>query len=314
MLYLMRVGFLSFCVRVIQIFQPPRGAVGVSRFMSAALFLCLFLGSYGFYGQNEARAAQIELYNYHNSPPFVTGPSSGLTHDLVAYLNRQGQGRFIFNLTHLPRKRLDRLLSTNQEAVVLWVAPDWFDENLDNRFDWTRPIMIDGNVFLSSTKNPIEVETIYSLKHLLLGGILGYRYDDLDRQVRNGFLRRTNAMDERALIRLVAHGRIDVGIMAQSTARYLVRENGVENLVYFGAKNHSIYARRLLLSGHPPRVQRFLDKVIGQMGQDPEWIAVMGRYNLQPSFFCLPVQGCQNVNVEDKLLLETEISIQEAKS
>ena len=62
-------------------------------------------------GSSVAQAAEeITLYTYHNHPPFITQPGVGLSHDLVALLNRKADGAFHFSLKVVPRARLNAML------------------------------------------------------------------------------------------------------------------------------------------------------------------------------------------------------------
>ncbi|WP_120497302.1 ABC transporter substrate-binding protein [Kiloniella sp. EL199] len=230
-----------------------------------------------------SKVTTVEVYNYHKTPPFVIGPEQGLSYDLVMYLNRKGAGRYHFVLTHLPKKRLERELELGRKVIVPWASAEAFQGTYAYRYRWTSSLMNDGNVFVSARNNPIEIDDPSSLNDKLVAGLLGYRYRGVDEGVRRGTVKRTNVPDERALLRLVSHHRVDVGIVSQSSARYLIKETGLEDQIHLGEKKQSIYARQILINGYMPKLKEFLNEVVIAMKRDPEWIAIMEKYHLVPS-------------------------------
>ncbi|KLN61653.1 hypothetical protein WH96_04760 [Kiloniella spongiae] len=226
------------------------------------------------------RARTVDVYNYHKTPPFVIGPEQGLSYDLVEYLNRKGAGRYHFVLTHLPKKRLERELESGRKVIVPWASTQTFQGTYSYRYRWTSALMTDGNVFVSASNYPVEVSDLSSLTNKLVAGLLGYRYRGVDEGVRRGTVKRTNVPDERALLRLVSHHRVDVGIMSQSSARYLIKEIGLEDQIHLGERKQSIYARQILINGYMPMLKKFLDKIVISMKRDPEWITIMAKYHL----------------------------------
>ncbi|WP_085899571.1 substrate-binding periplasmic protein [Kiloniella majae] len=231
----------------------------------------------------EARVTTVNVYNYHKTPPFVIGPQRGLSYDLVTYLNRKGVGRYHFVLTHLPKKRLERELELGRKVIVPWASTQEFQGPYSYRYRWTDPLMNDENVFISASNNPVEVSDLSSLDDKLIGGLLGYRYRGVDEGVRRGRLKRTNVPDERALLRLVSHHRVDVGILSQSSARYLIKEIGLEDQIHLGERKQSIFARQILINGYMPRLKKFLNDVVVSMKRDAEWVAIMAKYHLVSS-------------------------------
>ncbi len=251
---------------------------GFLRIINVSLLIGTILG----FTTNQSRASEYQVYTYHNIPPFVTGSNAGLSYDLLKYFNQHGEGRYSFKLNIVPHKRLDALLKTNSDIIVPWASPDWFGESARTKYAWTAPLMSDGNVYISLKQQPIDVKSTSDLQGLVLGGVLGHHYSNLDEEVALGSFSRMNATNERSLIRMVAGGRVEVGIIAESAARYLVWEEKLEGRIYFSANNHSVYVRRIMLSGYLPRVHTFLDTIITQMSADPEWLAIMSSYQLPP--------------------------------
>ncbi len=225
----------------------------------------------------------VEVYNYHKAPPFVIGPEQGLSYDLVRYLNRKGAGQYHFVLTHLPKKRLERELELGRQVIVPWASAEAFQGTYAYRYRWTNSLMNDGNVYISARNNPVEISDLSNLNNKLVGGLLGYRYRGVDEGVRRGTVKRTNVPDERALLRLVSHHRVDVGIVSQSSARYLIKEIGLEDQIHLGERKQSIYARQILINGYMPRLKEFLNEVVITMKKDPEWVAIMAKYHLVSS-------------------------------
>ncbi|KLN62017.1 hypothetical protein WH96_00245 [Kiloniella spongiae] len=225
-------------------------------------------------------ATEYQIYSYHNVPPFIVGENKGLSHDLVNYLNKHGAKKFQFKLSILPRKRLDNLLKANSDIIIPWVSPDWFGPDAKSRFEWTTPLISDGNVYFSRKDRSIEVKSMGDLEDLLLGGVLGHRYARIDNEVAKGSFSRMNAPHERNLIKMLVGKRVDIGIMAESSARYLVWEENLSEEIHFSTYKHSIFLRRFLISGYLPQAREFLDSMILKMKDDPEWNAIKSRYQL----------------------------------
>ena len=242
------------------------------------LFAAFIFSALVLFFSKPSLAAEYDLYSYHNVPPFITSPTTGLSYDLVEYLNNKGEGRYRFKLNIVPRKRLDNILKENDAIIVPWVSPDWFGKDARSRYDWTAPIISDGNVYMSLSERAIEIANLNDLQGMVLGGVLGHRYSGLDDEVAKGAFTRINATNEQNLIRMIAGGRADIGVMAESAARYLVWEEGLVDKIYLASNKHSVFARRLLLSGTPSDLHLFLDGVITGMRSDPKWSTTIARY------------------------------------
>ncbi|KKJ75980.1 hypothetical protein WH95_15585 [Kiloniella litopenaei] len=225
-------------------------------------------------------AAEYNIYSYHNTPPFIIRDGEGLSYDLVRYLNKYGDNRFQFKLSVLPRKRLDILLKANRDMIVPWVSPEWFGMGSRSRYLWTPSLLSDANIYFSRKSDSIDIKKMKDLETLILGGVLGHQYSDIDREIEKGRLTRTNAPRERNLIKMLIGKRIDIAIMEESSARYLVRAEKLEQDIYFSPHKHSRFQRHLLINGYLPDVHQFLNETILQMAADPEWIAIKSRYEL----------------------------------
>jgi len=69
-------------------------------------------------------AEPVAVWAYQPSPPFASGQNPGLSEALVQLLNEHptNQDRYDFQLTQLPRKRLDARLEDKEPGILLWAT------------------------------------------------------------------------------------------------------------------------------------------------------------------------------------------------
>lgn len=141
----------------------------LNRYFKIMLLLTV-VGSSFLFLSSKAQAIEIELYSYHDFPPFVTGDAAGLTYDLADYLAQKSNQKYQFKVRIYPRKRLDSLLNTNSDLIVPWVSPAWFGENADTKFKWSSAMLSDGNSYISPISAPLDILDRSFLYGRVLGG------------------------------------------------------------------------------------------------------------------------------------------------
>ncbi len=135
---------------------------------------------------------RVEVWTYHLSPPFKLDGNQGLSHDFVKLLNSDpgNRGRFRFELTPLPRERVDLELERKRPGVLLWATPGFFSAAQANSGRWSRPLMMDQQVFVSLPDAPFDYNGPGTLHGLVLGGVAGHRYRALSADIERGKITR----------------------------------------------------------------------------------------------------------------------------
>ncbi len=246
---------------------------------------------------SQAASETINVYSYHNHPPFVTSPGRGLTHDLVKLLNHQAQGRFRFQLRIVPRRRLNALLNPwisgrcpsktelcRTQWLVPWVNPQWgFGPDPQRRYDW-RAILEDANSIISLRAQPVDYEGPESLDGLRFGGIGGHRYVGIDERVAQGKIQRIDGNLERNNLIKLMQGRLDAILLPRSTIGYLLHRDPALDQhrarFYIAPTPHQSYTRYLMI----PQGHQALARFIHQLRLDGDhWRAALKAVGLSAS-------------------------------
>ena len=144
-------------------------------------FLLLFFIS----TQLSAKIKRVDIYTYHDMPPYVINLQKETGLDFVKLLNQMNSS-YSFNLIFIPRKRLDYRLAQNKlDGIVIGVNPKWFKDANQTHYSWSASIMQDKDVFVSLSAKPVKVSKFSDLTDLRVGGIRGFRYLSIDELVHN---------------------------------------------------------------------------------------------------------------------------------
>ena len=104
----------------------------------------------------------------------MTGEQTGLSRDLVKYLNEKLGGEPRLELWLVNRARLALEMSDpGFDGLVAWVNPAWVGDPQRELYLWTFPIMRDTNELISSVARPVIYRGPDSLKGMTFGGIEG---------------------------------------------------------------------------------------------------------------------------------------------
>lgn len=240
-------------------------------FAWSILLLGLLLGSGGAYA-----AETIHVYTYHLHPPFVIDSGGGQSYELTAQLQAAANGRFDFQVSKVPRGRLNMLLENwidgscakgkkggcDDNWILLWVNPKWgFGPDPDAYFHWVK-INDDSNSIISLQSAPVLYERPDSLSGLKFGGISGHRYVGVDELVASGRITRLDGSNERDNILKLYKKRIDVILLPTSTIRYFMRFDpfipGFADQLFVAEKKHQEFTRNIML----PKSRNDLFKLI----------------------------------------------------
>lgn len=204
----------------------------------------------------------VTVYSYHNHPPFVTGPDSGYTFDLVRQLNREADGKVHFKVSIVPRSRLNHYLKAwisgkcpdvgcKQSWIVPWVNPKWgFIKGGRDNYLW-RELFTDSNVIVSRREDRFEYTGPESLKGRALATMRGHRYVAIDDLVKTGDINRIDGNYERDNIIKLLRDRVDATLLPASTVNYYFEHDAeIQEQVSklkVAEKHHRVYTRFVMM-------------------------------------------------------------------
>ncbi|OED47916.1 hypothetical protein AB838_15025 [Rhodobacteraceae bacterium (ex Bugula neritina AB1)] len=225
-------------------------------------------------------AESVQLWSYHNFPPFVTDLTAeqGLTFDLAAELTRRSAGKFIFEVTVLPRFRLNEFLSQDLPGLVPWVNPIWFADRDQTRYLWSRQIMQDRNSVISPAGSPVDYSGPESLDGMVLAAVQGHRYSGVQDLIEQGRVTRTDLRSEKSLVQFVAAGRGSVAILATSALDYYLQDADLQEQLAVSRRPHATYHRHIMTQKDLPHVHAFVESVMDELMQSGAWQDTLQEY------------------------------------
>jgi polar amino acid transport system substrate-binding protein len=242
----------------------------------------------------QARAVEhIKAHIYYTSAPFVTDVATrtGLALDLVNYLNRALAGKYELELSVVPRARLAVLLEQGDAGVVLFVPSVIFGGIDGGQYLWSGPLFLDRQELVSRQTKPVEFAGPPSLYNVRMGGVLGHSYPMLDAEIATGQIQVHRNMSEAALLKMLRYGRLDVVTLSRSSLRYYQNaEPALKKAFYVSRASLGEYSRHLIFQANMKRQRDDFDAVVGKMGADPAWRAILGKYGLLPAACGLPAE------------------------
>ncbi|WP_372626882.1 substrate-binding periplasmic protein [Arsukibacterium sp.] len=231
---------------------------------------------------------EVLLLTYHFKAPYIVDANQqqGLYFDLANYLNRYSK-QFSFRTEFMPRRRIDAMLQQSFGHVVIGVQPVWFKQ-LGDKVQFTQGILQENDIFVSLATNPFIKNDLNNVSGKTFIGVQGYRYIGLEQAEKNSSLIRFDTLHEENVLDMLRLGRGDFTVISQSTLHYKIRHGGENPALYYVAeKPHEHIIRRLMYSSNAPHLGAELNSIISQMKNDPAWLAVLEKYNLDPSFIPL---------------------------
>ena len=230
-----------------------------------------------------AHGETLRLYDYHQHPPFMTGEQTGLSRDLVKYLNEKLGGEPRLELWLVNRARLALEMSDpGFDGLVAWVNPAWVGDPQRERYLWTFPVMRDTNELVSNIDKPVTYRGPDSLKGLVFGGVEGYRYQGIDDAAGRGELVRQDAKKVKTNLELLVRGRIDVTLVSGSSLGFFIDAQHYQGKLFISPFPQSSYTRHILLPKSRPELHATLNDIAEQMDRDPRWHKVLESYRGTP--------------------------------
>ncbi|MBK3866963.1 PAAT family amino acid ABC transporter substrate-binding protein [Pseudomonas stutzeri] len=228
-------------------------------------------------------AEPVAVWNYQPSPPFASEQTQGLSEALVQLLNEHptNQGRYDFQLSQLPRKRLDARLAANEPGVLLWASPEFFPQRLTARASWTHPLLCDIEDVVSRRADPVDYEGPDSLHGMRVGGILGYRYNNLQGDIDKGLIQREDVHNDLQNLNKLLAKRVDVVLIARSARLFYSLTEIPDAPLHVSPAPLYVFDRHLLMTGSlPAEAKQFMQQLIADLPYSARWQTLLRRYGL----------------------------------
>lgn len=223
----------------------------------------------------------VEAWSYYNDPPFYIQQDSGFAHDFIELLNRECSGEYSFHLKLLPRKRIDQFLLEGRAGIVLFVSWIWMNDPDQSKYLWS-PILLHGsNDVVSSMSMRIEYDgTDSSLYGLRLGGVLGHRYEELDKACSEGLIIRSDTKSQEQSLKKVILNRIDVTILPRSILDYYEAELELEGKIYRSQIPLGEFTRHILVTPDLQDVHEKVSEIVSELDSNEQWHQLLKKYHL----------------------------------
>lgn len=224
---------------------------------------------------------KIRVWNYYEVSPFTMNGRGGLAEDFVKLLNKEGKGKFHFQLETIPRARLNLYLSKNLQGIVLFVNWAWMGKESKKKYLWTPSILTDHNEIISSMENKIFYEGPDSLNGLKFGAVRGRKYKNLETKFAVGEIHRYDINKENQVLGMILHQRVHVTSQPHTIAVSLIRKMGLENKIFFSPKPLFSFSRHIMITKELPIAHSFLSHFALNLDSNEEWKQIMKKYGLE---------------------------------
>ncbi len=225
----------------------------------------------------------ITAWTYYRFPPFLTEEHKGFSYDFIDLLNRYARGKYKFQLSFYPRKRLDALLASGKQGIVLFVHWSWMKDKIKNKYLWGPPIVLDRNEIISRIDKKIDFDgTPESLYGLTFGAVFGRHYKGLMGAMENKFILRENVATHDKNLTKILLGRVHVTTMPASMLEYFINNMELKGKLYKSLIPLSSYTRHIMATQGLQAEHEFLSQFVLSLSSNPEWKEIRTKYNLLP--------------------------------
>lgn len=225
-------------------------------------------------------ADPVPLYSYNTPPPFNPKLEDNLSDYLAQWFSQASTATDKFVAVHLPRKRLDHLVSGKAwRGAVLWANPLWFDDSGKSKYLWSDPVVADHNLVLSHKNRPVEYTAPASLQGLKLGGILGHVYTEFNSMLKDGSLSRDDAISYQQNLAKLEAGRVDVIFMPASSLTLLIKQKpAMKQWLYIAKQPRNTFYYYFFCDLENKQLMSFLNQQIQQLQFDKKWQQVTAEW------------------------------------
>jgi polar amino acid transport system substrate-binding protein len=241
-----------------------------------SFFKKLFLTTFFFLFLNGVQAGQkVPILTYHIHPPFVVGEGKGLSYDLAKLVTKKSKGKYNFEIRELPRVRLNQEIKSKKPWVSVWANPLWFGDKNKKKFFWLE-LLKDANSIISRNNLKINYDNPNSLLGKKFGGIRGHKYVGLDDLLKAKKIKGTKTDNERDLLRMLLHNRVDVILLPKSTISFYIKTLNLKKKVFVGKTPHQSYMRHIMVPRGQEKLHSFLEKL--NLEEDNDWKGLLKKY------------------------------------
>lgn len=230
-----------------------------------------------------AIAGSMRLASYHNQPPFMVTPTSGMTFDLADYLEARLGLPVAAEI--IPRNRLDsELLASQRGILVPWISPSWLPPRLLELMVFSPPLLSDENVVISNAAKPIEYDGPDSLIGYRMGIVTGRIHAKIDKLVAAGKIVVSKARSPALNLEMLASDRVDFVIMPGATWRALVPADRRAQF-HLARRPQESFTRHIMLPRTDNMLAEKISVIVSAMPEDASWHRILEAYDLDNQHF-----------------------------
>lgn len=245
--------------------------------MIKIFYLILFLLFTNLY----AKTQKIIVWNYYNSPPFITEKNKGFAQDFVNFLNAQKNSKYEFILSNIPRKRLNIYLEAKRQGIVLFVNPVWMGKDASTKYLWTESFLSDQNEIISSKINKIHFKNTEELKNLTFVAIRGRKYKGFEKMFKNEEIKKIIVEKEQQSLLLLSLNRADLTSQPRTIAKPLIKELELEDKLFISPTPLFKFTRHIMITRPQYELHKYLSLLVKDLENKKQWKAILEKYNLQ---------------------------------
>jgi ABC-type amino acid transport substrate-binding protein len=226
---------------------------------------------------------RVQLYTPYDFEPFIMDRATqqGLIYDLQRYLNDLADGVYQFEVQSVPRIPVERLEKMRELAIVPFVAPSWFSDDKEKRFDWTVPLIEDETVIISPRRLSLENLHPEILRGKTLCGSSTLRRDAALQKILNeGTVKQTLVPNTSHCFQMLIRGRADFYVSGRMLVAYLMQKPELATQLYMSSSAIRHFARRILITPKESELLGWLNQKIETLGKSQSWQNVMKSYYL----------------------------------
>lgn len=226
-----------------------------------------------------ARAETVTVYTAANFAPLMLGDGRGLYPDLITHLNKHS-GSLQYELRYLPRRRLQVMLEDGSlDGIVMGMMPEWLNDRDQTRYKWTAPFSTDRFALVSLATRPVDPSRAAILTRGTIGVTTGYVYPGLERWFSGLRLTRSDGASDEKNIEKLFLGRLDCVLVAESMARYYVRNHYQGKQLRIFVMPGDPTERRFLVQHRDARLFEPLSATVRKLRDDPAWRKAAAAYD-----------------------------------
>ncbi|WP_413290328.1 substrate-binding periplasmic protein [Bdellovibrio sp. HCB337] len=237
---------------------------------------------------------RVEFATHYDHPPFILDikDQTGLVFDLANYLSKQSKGRYEFQVTFVPRERLQNYLVKKQKVVIPFVSPKWFDDVDQSRYLWTGILLMDQNVVVTLAKKKFEYKGPDSLTGKTMGYVLGHKMPAIEPLVNQGKIKREESPSMIGNFKKLVEGRVDFVVTGEMIAKDLIARENWQIRLSISKEPIDVFERRVLISPHSEvGLQKWLNIELKTLMRSPRWRTFLERYNAQNLSIAVPEES-----------------------